>query len=334
MFGLDLLGSAMYRRAAISALPPGFALGGFATTFGDFYPVARAALKKGCPLVRVQLLWSDTHSFSPADLPQIRKLSAQYEKLAQAFPRATIELSPCCEHNLQDPDRYLDAVQEAAPHCIPVNSVWRGALSKRYKNEVHGDRAAPKGPYNYSLDGGIPNPAAARDPKAAKYFDCVDIDITALKKQHAAAEVFFLWHSQFNLRYSPKDTRPRPERLKAPMLPSPKFIGSIAYQATDKGPTKLPPGWLPKSHAERHGLTDPKGDKLLIISPIKAPEITLKRNGKKIDTLKYYGPYSEGGHRYYSTRLGYESAPHCEVFANGKKYGTINPGFRSEKYRS
>ena len=333
MFGLDLLGAAAYRRNALRGLPPGFALGVFAETFGDAFPVVRAALKKGCPLVRVQLLWSDTHRFSKADIPRAVKLARLYEKLAKQRPQARIELSPFCENYLDNPDPALDDIQAAAPSCVIVQSALGGNYSKRYKNEVHGSHQKPKGRYNYSLDGGIPNPAAARDPKAAKYFDCVDIDITELKKKHAAAEVFFLWHSQFNLRYSPKDKRPRPERIKAPMLPSPRFIGSIAYQATDKGKTSLPPDWLPKSHAERHGLTDSKGDKLLIISPIKAPEIVLKRSGKEVDTLQYFGTYEGGGFRYYSTRLGYELGSPCDVFANGKRYGTINPGFRQGNYR-
>lgn len=313
IYGLDLLAGARYQKEVLRHLPSGWALGVFANTFSDAFKLVEKVAKSGnCPLIRVQLLWSDNHNFGKSDIPKVVKEARRYERLRGY---SQIELSTFCEHNLNNPDYYHDIVQNEAPSCRIINTPWKGAMSRKYKNEEHGSGyKKPSGPYNHSYDG----------------TNCVDANVTKDKAAYSDAEVFFFWHCRFNLKWSMKDMTPRPQR-KA--VPSGDLIKSVVYLATDKGNTNLPKGWLLKSHAEKHNATDQKGDKLLIISPHKGSEILLKRNGKVIDKLRYYGPFSEGGFRYYSNNFGYKDGPDLEVYLNGKKYGVINGGFREGKYR-
>lgn len=314
---LDLLAGAQYKKEVLQVSSQ-FAIGLFAETFGDAYPVAEEALRRGCKLIRIQLLWSDSHSFGDNDIKKIKKLAAKYNQLANKYPAADVRLSPFCEHNLANPDKYLDICQLAAPNCVIVNTPWKGAFSKRYFNEIHGtDHKKPQGRYQVSLDG----------------TEATNIDIEAFKAKYSDAEVMFLWSCRFNLRYREKDGTPRPIRIKESnqRKPTKDYIESIAYLFTDKGSTSIPKKTTVKSHAEKHDAADLKGDKLLIIFPEKHNELTLKRNGKKLASLRYYGVFDGGGHRYYSTSMGFKFG-RCEVWTN-KKIAEINAGFRDGTFR-
>lgn len=313
IFGLDLLGAAKYQKEAVAGLPKGWALGGFDNSFGDFLPVAKSALINGCPHVRIQMLWSDSHSFGDSDIPRIKRIAEKWERVAKAYPRSVIELSPFCEHNLKNPDKYLDIVQNSAPSCSIVNTPWKGSLSRKYKNEIHGDHSKPGGSYNYSYDG----------------TNCVDSDVTADKAKHAGCEVFFFWHVRFNLKWSMKDKTPRPLRSAKP---SKDLIKSVVYLARDKGPVSVPRKWLIKSHAEKHDADDLKGDKLLIITPERASEIVLKRDGKVIARLKYYGTFDGGGFRHYAKTMGFKIGQ-VEIWIGNKKFGSCDCGFRDPTFR-
>ncbi|OQB10424.1 MAG: hypothetical protein BWY21_00345 [Parcubacteria group bacterium ADurb.Bin216] len=312
IWGLDLLAGAKYPKEVQRHLPDGWALGVFANTFGDaFKLVERIANNGKCPLIRVQLVWKDDHKFGTKELQLAIKEAKRYEKIRG---HSQIELSPFCEHNLNNPDEWLSDIQNAAPSCRIINTPWKGAISKRFKNEVHGSHKKPTGCYNYSYDG----------------TNAVDSNVTKDKQVYSDSDVFFFWHPRFNLKWSMKDTTPRPQR-KA--IPSGDLIKSIVYLATDKENTSLPKKWLYKSHAEKHGFSDLKGDKGLFISPIRASEVILKRNNKVIDKLPYYGTFEGGGYRYYSKKWGYQNGPDLEVWIGKKKYGVINGGFREGVYR-
>lgn len=316
--GLDLLAGAKYSKEVIQ-FSRQMAIGLFAETFGDAYPVAEAALKAGCKLIRIQLLWSDSHQFGDKDIKKVKKLAAKYNQLANKYPAADIRLSPFCEHNISNPDKYLDITQLAAPSCTIVNTPWKGGFSKKYINEIHGDHAKPQGRYHYSFDG----------------TEVTNEDVEAYKKKYCDAEVFFMWSSRFNLRYREKDTTPRPQRIKEAnqRKPTKDYIESIAYLFGNKGTYNLDKKTLLKSHSERHQFVDPKGDKMLIITPQKAKEVILKRAGKVIGKLAYYGIFEDGRHRYYAGTFAYKFGSDVEVFINNKKLGIVNCGFRSAPYR-
>lgn len=320
--GIDALGAPKYRKAFLT-IPRHFAVRSFGETFGDFYPLAKDWVRTGGLLLGVDLLWNDDHKYgSSAQMKRVKKMALQYQQLAVEFPEVDLEISPFTEHNLSNPDKYLDDVQLWAPDCTIVNNPWKGAFSRRYKNEVHGSKGAPNGRYNYSGDGGLDS-----KPYNAELVDC---DFQALLKEHANCERFYFWHVRNNGKYSMKDPAKRPQRK---YWPSPDFLASQYWYFTDPGQVQLPKGWFVKSHAELHGANDNKGDKLLIVSPIKTSEITLKRNGKVVGRLRYFGSFDGGGYRYYSSTLGYKHGSDCEVFIKNKKYGKINAGMRTKPFR-
>lgn len=315
IYGIDYLAGAKYGSTLLANHPSGFAAGFFSTTFGDAYSVIeRLAKSSKCPGIRIHLLWSDTHTFTERDLHIAVKDARRYEKLRSY---SAIQLSPYCEHNLSSIDRHLDAIKDAAPSCEVINTPWRGAFSKRYANEVHHGSAAS--PYQFSFDG----------------VATVDADAEKFKSDHVHAELLMFWTYQLNLKYNEKDTTPRPART---VRPSAKLIKSLAALAGEKGECKLPKGWLYKSHAEQ---SDPQGDarsgKPLIIGPKQANTCELVKNGRVIETLKYYGKFADGRHRYYATsgRYGYEIAQEpVQLRCGGKVIGTVNPAFRQNEYRN
>jgi hypothetical protein len=324
MFGLDYLAGAKYGDIILKEHPKGWAAGFFDTTFGDAYPVvSKLAQSKRCPLIRIHLLWDDNHTFGEKQIEAAFKSARRYQELATRVPIA-IELSLFCEHNLKDPDVFLDRLQMIAPNCRIINTPLFGAKSKKYKNEIHNDDPPPTGPYNFSFDG----------------LNCVDTDIEMFKLKHSRSDVFFFWHPRFNLKWSMKDATPRPKRRAKP---SKEFVKSIIYLSNSKGRTNPPPKMV-KSHAEKHGPTDQKGDKLLLILNVKADKIELVTpGGKPVATLPFYGNFEGGGYRYYANSFGYQIAekaqklggsPFVRVFANGKRIGLINPAFRDREYRN
>lgn len=329
MWGLDFLALAKYPDVALREFPKGFALGCFANTFGDALPAVEKIVASGrCPLVRVQLLWSDTHFFSLADIPKAQEEARRYERLAVKYPKTRFYLSPFCEHNIPNPDSFLDLVAPNAPSCSIINSPFKGANSAKYKNEHHGIGPRPKGPYTYSYDG----------------TSAVDDDVMARKRQHRRSEVFFFWVPQFNLRKKTKDPTPRADR-KA--VPTSDLIDSLIYLKGNAGVgIKLPPNYLWKSHADQHTAPVPefRASKPVLICPLKAERFELvASNGQVVGILPYSGPFADGRHRYYLGSFGYhvaekairiQGSPVVQLRVNGKIVGNINPAFRAGNFRS
>ncbi len=317
----DILAFVKYKQVAIDHIPNGSNIGFFDEAFGDAsQAITEYLTKKTTPLIRVNLIWSDTHTFGDSDIPKIKRRSKFYQQLSIKFPQTKIEVAPFTEHNLQNPDKYLDIIKANCPNCIPVNSVWRGKHSNKYKNEVHGTKAPViKPPCNFSFDGSSAN----------------DADVEMLKNKFKHCENFFLWTARYNGKKNDNDTTPRPNRVD---WPKKEHIDAMTWLMTEKGNTSLPKNWINKPMADYHGQGDFKGDKLLLISPIKTNEILLKNNaGETIHKLKYFGLYENTLHRYYGYEWSYKIAKKCngvcEVWANNKKFGAVNPGFRENSYR-
>jgi hypothetical protein len=194
-----------------------------------------------------------------------------------------------------------------------------GALSKKYKNEIHGSQKAISGIYNFSFDG----------------LACEDANIEKFKAIHAKTEIFFFWSPRFNGRWESNDTTPRPERKG---WPDPKHIRSIVTLGSAKRKTKLAKGWLWKSHSENKGNGDPRAEKPVLICPIKEHHATLKVGKKVLTTLGFYGQYTDGRYRYYATEWGFEILKKAKGrlidITLGKKWGgTVNPAFRENEWR-
>jgi hypothetical protein len=320
--GVDTLALPKYTAMVKESLPVGWWFSSFAETFGDGIKAIDEVNATGKPRgFRIQLLWSDTHTFGDKDIPKIIELSKRVQAITLKRPNIKCEISPFCEHNLQNPDKYLDIVALHAPNCTPVNTVWKGALSKKYKNEVHGSKAnVPSGRFNWSGDGE----------------DAFNSDIEASKAKFRQAEVFWFWTCTINGKYKCADKTPRPDRKG--WISKTEFE-ALLYLTNSKGNASLDPKWLFKAVSDKH-TPECKGKdcKPVMISPIKTSVIDLTLNGKIVAQMPYYGTFDGGGYRYYAKDYGYRiSQKHgnqlLRVVVKNKSYGTVNPAFRQNKYR-
>lgn len=315
ILAIDYLAGALYPKVVMQSLRPGWAAGFFAREFGDAFPLVQKVSNSGkVPVIRMQLTWAgSSHNYTTKHLKEAIKEAKRYEKLKG---HSAVELSSFCEHTLKNPDPWLDEIKAAAPSCTIVNNPWsgRGALSKRYKNEIHSGLPPKKGPYNYSYDG-----AAA-----------VDADIEGDKAKYKDAAIFFLWTWQLNCHYNHED-RTRTTR------PTVQLIESLYNLENARGDVGLPNNYLWKSHAEQ---SDPKGDwrsnKCLLIAPGNESKFELVRGDTVLAVAnKYPVDFEDGRRRYYFGKWGYElsTQPVKLRGGSGKVYGTVNPGFRGRPYR-
>lgn len=317
---VDTLASAQYGNQ-LKHIPLNYGIRGFAKKeFGDFFPVAKRELERGRRYVGAALTWRDNHTFTKDDLKFAKKEIKRYQPLCVQY-KGKIEINVFTEHNLKQPllDNWLSEVQREAPDCPILNNPFRGDFSKRFKSEVHNSHSkVPEGKYNFSYDGE----------------DSTNSNIVQVLQKFSTADLFCVWHPRLNLRYNQKDTANRVQRVKEAKQRSPNkdMLQSLVYLFSDPGKINLPKKWLVKSHAERHQFVDAKGDKLLIMSPIKASAIELKREGKLIAKLPYYGTF-ENVYRYYWNRYGYTAGANLDVFIGKKKHAVINAGFRAGGYR-
>ena len=321
-WGIDQLGGAKYRDVIVRSHPDGFALGIFTQKeiFGDGYPVVDAALRvRKIPLVRYNLRWSDSHSFSRSDFPRILAEAKRGLPVVNKYPNVECQFSGATEHQLnqRDAQALADAVLAVIPErCIYVNNPWtgRGAFiptTNRIINEVHGKEARRPnigGKYNFSFDGN----------------DAFDVDVTPIKNRLPDSEVFFFWTSQNNGRRNAGDSTPRPKRT---FWPTDKLLKAMAYLATEQGAVSLPKNYLIKPKSDQHFVPPaPRELKPVFIFPNKSERIVLRCLGK-IYTSSKGEPFVDGRRRYYFPNFGYEMGGPCEVF-QGNKVGTANPGFR------
>ena len=321
-FGIDLLGMAKYPKTAIQSykqgICSGLAVGCFSSTFGDSRLVIDTILATGnCPKVRVHLAWKDNHSFSQADFPSIVAEAKKWKPLIAKYPNVGWYLSGACEHGMSKADsvKLAQLVKQAVPECTYVNAGSSHIKLPGCINEIHGKGAiALDGAFSFSWDGNA----------------CVDNDVTSMKDRLGNCELHFMWEPRFNGRWESNDTTPRPLRKGWPDL---KLIQSVVKLIATRGDVSLPPGWIYKSHSENKGTGDPRAEKPVMICPVKADAIVLKKAGIVVATLPFYGPYIGGGYRYYATKWGFEigDVP-VSVWAGGKKCGVINTCFRSGSY--
>lgn len=321
--GVDTLGLPKYVKMVKENLPRGWWFSSFAETFGDGIKAIDEVNSTGKPKgFRIQLIWSDTHKFGDSDIPKVISLSKRIQVLALKYPNIKCEVSPFCEHNLSNPDKYLDIVKQYAPNCEPVNTVWKGKLSNKYKNEVHGSKAnVPSGRFNWSGDGE----------------DAFNSDIESSKAKFRQAEIFWFWICPNNGKMKCEDPTPRPQRQG---WTSKTEFEALLYLTNSKGNANLDSKYLFKSVSDKHS-QEPQGKdaKPVMIAPIKTDSIKLySQLGALMNTMRYYGAFSGGGYRYYASDYGYRISKKngnelLRVFVNGKSVGTVNSAFRQNKYR-
>jgi hypothetical protein len=332
IWGLDFLGLAKYGNLALAEFPDGWALGAFSRTFGDAIPAVSRILDTGrCPRVRLHLLWKDDHKFGAKEFEEIRREARRIVPFVRKYRgKIDIRISGACEHTLKraDGEKLKALVLKELPGVTYVNTPWikGGGETISGVNEVHGnDAKAPRGQHDFSFDG----------------HNAVDSDFDAVRKRFSDCDTFYIWNSQCNGRKTTGDKTPRPER-KA--WPTSRYIDSWIALSRERGAVSLPAKWIFKSHADQHDVPpEPRAGKPVWICPTKAAEIILRcRNGQIVDRARYFGPFTGGGFRYYSSDVGYLIAEKairiqgdglCEVVINGKVVGVVHPAFRAGSFR-
>ena len=335
-FLMDYLGGARFKKLILEEHPMEYGAGFFSYVdgFGDALPVVAALAAKGCLLFRIHLCWKDNHNYTN-ELAFIKKEARRLKPIIARYPNAKWYVSPCCEHELSEMSWAAFAASVSAElsgtefELVNVPNHNKGFVSKKYLNEYHGAESKPRGGgsrYSFSFDGK----------------NIVDSDATQYLNNYSQAEYWGVWNSQMNGRRNTEDKTPRPQRKAYPT--SKQFDSWIHLTTNSKGETRIPKGWLFKSHGDQHTVPPSgKDQKPLFIRPQKVKEIVLKaRNGQVIDVAKYYGSFASGGHRYYFTQWGYDSANKakriqgdalCEITENGKRIGVVNPAFRDGVFR-
>lgn len=316
-FGQDHLGGVKYQKAILKTFNQGEGFGVFANTFGDALPLIKKVVQEKPRFIRIQLAWSDSHSFPRKDFPKIVKEAKRFCPTATSNPQIRWYFSGACEHklNAQDAEELAKKVTMACPAARYVNTPMHGgAILQDYINEVHGAQAPPNAPYiAYSFDG----------------TSAEDSDVETIKQKFSRAEYFMLWSPRYNGRWESNDTTPRPNRRG---FADEKMIRSMQYLQNTKGPVSLPNKYLWKSHSENKGNGDSRAEKPVLIFPQKVKKVELKRNGQTVAVMPYFGAYLDGRHRYYAPKWGYEIGQ-VDVFVKGSKVGTVDSGFRSAPYR-
>lgn len=325
--GIAHLGGAKYKTVMKSSHPTGFAAAIFTNTFGDAAEAVRQLMRTGkVALIKYNLRWSDTHTFRRDDFPAIVQEAKKYSKITQEFPNVECRFSGATEHQLnqRDAQELANKVLAVIPaRCQYVNEPWqpRGALlptNARISNELHGNASVPSsGRYSYSFDG----------------LDAFDVDVTKMKQKWKGAEEFYLWTSQNNGRKNRNDTTPRNERKAYPVE---KLIKALAFLWTDRGNVSLPNKYLVKPKSDQHIAPVPESRALKPVFILPLPRgrtIELRHNGKVIIKSSAGEAYNDGRTRFYFGMFGYEivakaQAAVLELWFNGKKKGTVNPGFR------
>ena len=346
MIGYDYLGLGSKHwdiNATLRATPEGSAIGCFDSTFGPALPNLKKLLQSGkYPTARIHLWWSDSHIICPNSI--IKSRAPAYEKLAKEFPAIKIFLSHSCEHNETNPSivrTRLEYIESLAPHCIPVNCIWRGALLEHEINEKHGSNINLPGDYITSTDG----------------LDIIDIDSERYLKDTSRAIISFLWSHRFNLR---QEGLPLPKPLERAAAPSREYLEGIVRLSRPAGiaPPKEFPGevtriqdpMLYKTFAEdKLGQNDPRANRPLLISRKKSASMDIiTYRGQVIGKFAYYGGFGAGLYRHYSGYAGgiglygYQIAEKALAvsgsefvwFRSGNKiYGPVNPAFRTGYFR-
>lgn len=346
-FGIDYLFGAKFARRVVNTHPEGWAAGFFHGIFRtkagkieklfDSRKVVQMLIDSGkCEHFRIQAFWDDGHKYNKrGDRELVLEIADLWNEVAVRNPNVKIEFSPYCEHNEREVDDLLNAIKKRAPKLIPVNSKWKGAASRKYKNEVHNYDPKPSGKYNFSWDGA----------------NAFDADVTASKKKHSSADIYFLWIPQLNMRFSDNRTKdpdkmdltPRPQRK---IRPTARQLKALQFLATDRGRVRLPKGDLWKAQGEQDKkpsnrlrwskpayLTKLRGSRVELIGYGRKPRVYARLEKSGVHDGRNVWRLGVFGFTVALRALKREGRPVLRIAIDGKVVGRLNPGFRTGDYR-
>lgn len=335
MFGMDYLGGAKYPNIILRNHPKGWAAGFFDSTFGNIWGlVDKLAASGKCPLIKINGPWTK-HLYIPKQHDKaIFVALAKTVAAAKKYPRVKFQFAPICENDNTTAayTQLLQRCREKGEGVEIINSMGtKGRVVPGFKPEIHGNTRIPSGAYQYSYDG----------------TSTVDSDVEKDKKTHANSGVFFMWHPAYNLKYKTKlsadlhepkhviknDTSPPKERV---CKPTPELIKSLERLGRPiSGTPKLKPREIWKSHADRNN-TPPESReyKPVFITPLSVARIELRDGDKVLAVSAPRKKYVDDRFVYRFDRYGYQIADKVvDIYANGKKHGSINPAFRVGSFR-
>lgn len=355
-YGLDYLGGAKFKQVILEEHPSGWGAGFFTKVYEDdsykrvvwdaYSAINELAATGRAPFMRLAFAWCNDHNFKKSFINKhVREEAKRFKAVFAAYKNIKFYISLVHEHRLNEREwnDLANIVKEELQgisnyELVNTPETRKGFVSKTLLNEYHGADTSPRGGRcAFSHDG----------------VNAVDTNMQEYKKNYSRAEYFFIWNCQMNGRRKADDTTPRKDRKHYPVN---KHIDSFIYLHTDPGAYKFPRDCIGKSHgdqSEKNAKPQGKDCKPVFLaelkSNIKPNRITLKtRNGQTVATSTPRASWDDEknrkqlGWRYYMPEWGYEIAekarriqgdPVCDIFADGKKIGTWNPGFRAGKFR-
>jgi hypothetical protein len=337
LMGMDYLGGAKYPNTLLRNHPAGWAAGFFDSTFGRIWGVVDKLAASGkCPLIKINGPWT-AHRYVPAEHDGLIFLALRRTiKMAIKHPSVKWQFAPVCENDVigRVYEELLQRCKVLAGKDVEIinSRGTRGREVRGFKSEVHGNTATPAGEYQYSYDG----------------TNVVDADVVKDLETRKRAGVFFLWHPAFNLKYKTKlsDDRHEPKHVikndTAPpkerdCKPTPELIASVARLGRPiNGTPKLSRREIWKSHADRNNTPPaPREYKPVFITPVSAPRVELRDGDRVIAVSSPRSKFVDDRFAYRFSDFGYQiSDKVLDVYANGKKIGSVNPAFRAGDFRS
>lgn len=337
IWGLDALGGVKFADLLKREMPERWMLGIFTNTFGDAYPLVEAIAKQDRVVgIRLNLAWSDNHTFTNGDFRKIQREAQKYAPLIRKFPQINWYVSGATEHQLSAADaaELYKIVSNETQGATYVNNPWQNkgafldATAANLINEVHGADASPPrkfGRFAYSCDGS----------------DCFDFDIISMKEKMQEAEYFMFWCCQFNGRMKADDKTPRPQR-KA--WPTSELIDATIYLHNDAGELNPPKKAVVKPKADQHMVpAEPRALKPVVIIPQRGDRLeAVADNGQVVAVSERPQPFADGRFRYYFSQFGYQIAEKAKrihggttvsLRINNKIIGAVNLAFRQGEFR-
>ena len=317
---IDTLGGVKYPEV-IAKIPKKNGTGYFWEEFGPAKGAIEKDARSGRSYIRVQGIWSKTHSFGSSDEGKAVRIAKEVQRLAVKYPKTLFEYSPYCEHRKDA--KYMEALlRKLLTHCPKValvnSPISGGQWVRGFKNEIHhNDKPAgmPEGRFNYSMDG----------------LHQLDCDIEKHKKviQNPCCDAWFCWALQNNCKPNSKPENNKPPKQRK-TKPTPDLHTAMLFQVENaKQKVSLPKGWLYKAYAEQHTDVDSRANKPVILGPkgkrfrkLSLGKIELKESGIK-----------DGRQVWRCNQWGFKIGRTLEIKADGKLVGTVDAAWRENELR-
>lgn len=311
--GFDYLAGLMYEQAMLSAHRRGWCAAIFLRTFGDARKTLEAMCRRGTfSEIVVHLAPFDrTHTYTVQKyIAQLISDAKFCEALQKKYPNTKLLLSPFCEHNHSASTMIpvFQSLSKAAPSCLMVNSIWKGAVIPGIITEIHLQNSRlprkPPGEYIISFDGFGGKGEG----------DFTDANIQLIMETYPDARQIRGWDFRANGKYGHNDTHDVQHRIH---WPNKEYLQSrLAVMKQREGSLTYPKDALYKPCADDHGNAEPtKDNKAMVITKKNAESLNVyDSQGHKIDTLRRVRPNFNskgplyGYPRYYSTKYAFQIA--------------------------